>query len=372
MTRLFRVDESGSATHLDAGGEDMLEKALEELLLGNPHMVLGERLFFIGRQVRTDANKVLDLVGVNRERCLVVVELKRGMAPRDVIAQVLDYSSWLVGLPERKLEAIARSHFEATAAPYRSLAEAYRTVFGCEPMGPIGEDVVNVLFAADFSPEVMRPAEYLSERGIPIRCVQFERFAEKGGGSFFVIRRLVGDDDEPAEVSGAGVAEPPPPLRHFHRNLMKQLQKEFEAKYGDWLQSQSIERLAPFSVYQSRDSTWTCIYQDWLYPDGTKLAMDIALWWQKDVENQPVLLASEIFARRRSQVLTERFGELGRSGRLLDGFEDRSENVQPRFRMTAALNDVTYGAVAAEAHRQMERLRSVMDALLPKEERPKL
>jgi RecB family endonuclease NucS len=48
----------------------------------------------LGRQVHTEHDGYIDILGLNKDGDLVIVELKRNKTPRDVIAQCLDYASW--------------------------------------------------------------------------------------------------------------------------------------------------------------------------------------------------------------------------------------------------------------------------------------
>ena len=53
-----------------------LEKKLEDIIESDPAM-LGEALMILGRQVKTDSGKVIDLLGIDAEGGLHVLELKR-------------------------------------------------------------------------------------------------------------------------------------------------------------------------------------------------------------------------------------------------------------------------------------------------------
>ena len=70
------------------------EKRLEELIEADPR-ILGEPLLIIGRQVPTAFGKFIDLLAVDAHGVLHVLELKRDKTPREVVAQALDYGSWV-------------------------------------------------------------------------------------------------------------------------------------------------------------------------------------------------------------------------------------------------------------------------------------
>src|SRR5438067_73669 len=70
------------------------EKDLEDLLVGDIGL-LGLDVLLAGRQVPTAYGKFIDLLAIDAEGHLYVIELKRDRTPRDVVAQTLDYGSWV-------------------------------------------------------------------------------------------------------------------------------------------------------------------------------------------------------------------------------------------------------------------------------------
>ena len=73
------------------------EDRLEDWLVNDPSL-LGIELFIIGRQVPTVNRGRIDLLGIDRHGDIFILELKRDRTPRDVIAQILDYASWIRNL----------------------------------------------------------------------------------------------------------------------------------------------------------------------------------------------------------------------------------------------------------------------------------
>ena len=66
----------------------------------------------IGRQVSTDFGGAIDLLCLDSAGNTVVVELKRGLTPREVTAQALDYASWVKGLSSKELMDKATEYFK--------------------------------------------------------------------------------------------------------------------------------------------------------------------------------------------------------------------------------------------------------------------
>lgn len=69
--------------------------------------LLGLDVLIIGRQIVTGFGVRIDLLGIDAAGNLVIVELKRDRTPRDIIAQVLDYASWVAALTTRESHDLA-------------------------------------------------------------------------------------------------------------------------------------------------------------------------------------------------------------------------------------------------------------------------
>src|SRR5687768_1837881 len=82
-------------------GESRLEQLLDEnIAIAAPHLMV------IGRQVRTGFDKVIDLLAIDIDGNLAVLELKRDKTYRDIVAQVLDYGSWVRSLRDEDIARI--------------------------------------------------------------------------------------------------------------------------------------------------------------------------------------------------------------------------------------------------------------------------
>ena len=88
--QLWSIDGS-DVTQLKASNQMESELILEEVLVGNPGLLMDD-LTLVGRQTPT-AGGPLDLLGVDGDGRLVVFELKRGTLSRDAVAQIIDYAS---------------------------------------------------------------------------------------------------------------------------------------------------------------------------------------------------------------------------------------------------------------------------------------
>lgn len=148
------------------------EDRLETILHGDVSIV-GLDVLVVGRQVLTDYGKRIDLLAIDAEGDLVVIELKRDRTPREVVAQLLDYGSWVKGLDR---DAILERWAEQSTVAFD---EAFRDRFGSLPES-INEGHRLVIVASELDASTERIVRYLSEAGIPINAVFFRCFQDEG------------------------------------------------------------------------------------------------------------------------------------------------------------------------------------------------
>ena len=96
------------------------ESKLEKVLAADIG-VLDPSLMVLGRQVPTAYGKLIDLLAIDAQGDLTVIELKRNRTPREVVAQVLDYASWVQDLTYEEVtilysEQHSGQHFEQAFA----------------------------------------------------------------------------------------------------------------------------------------------------------------------------------------------------------------------------------------------------------------
>lgn len=149
------------------------EATLEDFLERDPSL-LGSRLLVIGRQVRTPHNKFIDLLAMDSEGNLHVLELKRDKTPREVVAQVLDYGSWVTTLSRDAVIEMANAHlpgpFEAT----------FEEVFGVTPPDELNGELQLTVVATDLDASSERIVTYLRTFGVPINAVFFSHLEDEG------------------------------------------------------------------------------------------------------------------------------------------------------------------------------------------------
>lgn len=150
------------------------EQRLEDWAAADSNL-LGLDALIIGRQVQTSFGGRIDLLGIDQDGDLVVVELKRDRTPRDIIAQVLDYASWVDELGHDDIAQITESYLG------KSLAKAFSERFDSSLPENINGTHQMVIVASELDDASERIAQYLASRhSININVVFFNVFEHDG------------------------------------------------------------------------------------------------------------------------------------------------------------------------------------------------
>ena len=96
----YKIDEKGFAKKVESEKINY-EEQFEDWIENSPSLLYDDEnqkaVLWIGRQAVADVGdnkKFPDMIGLDADGDLVIVELKKGRTPREVIAQVLEYASW--------------------------------------------------------------------------------------------------------------------------------------------------------------------------------------------------------------------------------------------------------------------------------------
>jgi len=149
------------------------EQLLEDMIVAEPRM-LSDEWMPIGRQEDTGFGGRVDLLAIAPDGGLILIELKRDRTPREVVAQALDYASWVETLQSDEIAAIY-DRFKRG----RSLQEDFRQRFG----RGLDEDSLNqnhqiVIVASSLDDSSERIVDYLNDRQIPINVLYFQVFSD--------------------------------------------------------------------------------------------------------------------------------------------------------------------------------------------------
>lgn len=147
------------------------EQKLEEMIVHDPRILSGEWML-IGRQEITSYGGRIDVLAITPDGSLVLIELKRDRTPREIIAQALDYASWVQQLTSEKIAQIYQRFSNGG-----KLDEAFRQHFGTV----LDEDALNlshqiIIVASELDAATERIIGYLNARDIAINAVFFQVF----------------------------------------------------------------------------------------------------------------------------------------------------------------------------------------------------
>lgn len=215
---LFKIDANKRT--MPIGEQELTEKELAELVEKNPGMVPDvEGLLLIGKEVPTDYNTRIDLLGVNLAGNTVIIELKKGITPRDVIAQILEYAVYIEKLGYEELSQISSAYSNG-----KSLRELYIEFFAEGTLETIVENVnseqILIIIAKEIDPKIEELALYLTKRQVNLRVLKYTYFSVPDGENYMHIDTVVGKDDR--KKIQLGVVGPVP---DFYKLLDKVVEK---------------------------------------------------------------------------------------------------------------------------------------------------
>ena len=169
------------------------EERLENWIEKNS-TITGLEILMIGRQVVTFFGGRIDLLGMDMEGNLMILELKKDKTPREIVAQVLDYASWVKDLNYKQIEEIASNYL------HTSLQKAFYNRFQTDLPEEINKNHSMVIIASELDPSSERIVQYLSdEYEVSINCIFFDFF--KSGDQEYLGRSWLMDPEVVAEKS---------------------------------------------------------------------------------------------------------------------------------------------------------------------------
>lgn len=201
---IWRVDDNLAAVpHQAMENERRLEELLEKDI-----SVIAPNLMVIGRQVQTTFGKFVDLLAIDIAGNLAVIELKRDQTPREVIAQALDYGSWVRHLGSEDIAGIWQRYVEKyrPAEKGTPLDAAFCQRFMLKAMPEeLNSEHELIVVASGLDESTDRIIGYLADYyGVNINAVLFRLF--KDGDREYLTRAWLRD---PASSTSEAAADAP-------------------------------------------------------------------------------------------------------------------------------------------------------------------
>jgi hypothetical protein len=170
MTTLWKIT-NGKLSRLNSASLAN-EQRLEDWMTADVS-ILGLDVMLIGRQVQTVGGRI-DILAMDRNGDLTVIELKRDKTPRDVVAQILDYASWINGLTTKDVHELALRYRNA------ALTALYRERFGAPLPENLNANHNLLIVAGSLDSSSERIVKYLADCGISINTAFFNFFVDAG------------------------------------------------------------------------------------------------------------------------------------------------------------------------------------------------
>ena len=141
-----------------------------------------------------------DLLGVDSEGNLVIVELKRSKAPREVVAQLLEYAAWAKELSDEQIQGIAATYFQ-TGQKETTLQDAFGEMFEDE-MPVLNRRLRLFVVAAEIPGTVLQVCRFLrTSHSMDINCLTVSTFQTESGEVLVNTESKVGQEDIVASKS---------------------------------------------------------------------------------------------------------------------------------------------------------------------------
>jgi len=194
--KLFTIDKEGKLVQFKERNfaEDNREIDLEILLEKNPEYFLeNSKVLIIGRQVTTNLNTFIDLLGIDKEGNTVVIELKREKTPRETVAQILEYASFVENLNYEQLNKIYQDY----SGDEMNLEEYHQQFFQNDEESKVAFNKSSKLMivAQTISTEIKQTALFLRKKGIDIYCLEFKYFLNKSNEKMISSDYVVGEEE---------------------------------------------------------------------------------------------------------------------------------------------------------------------------------
>ena len=160
------------------------ENTLEDYLISVEGAEIGSvKILYISKQRNSGHGGTFDILGIDEEGNAVIIELKRGRTPRDVMAQALEYASSIRGETYGELE---ERYQEFLGNERANLQKSHMNFFGDENVS-LSEDQFNsnqriIVVARGFSDIILKMANFLRDFSIDVVCVTYNAYSSEDEG----------------------------------------------------------------------------------------------------------------------------------------------------------------------------------------------
>ncbi len=279
--------------------KDNEEAYLHKLLEENPRLLSGSfdtKAVLLKSKLSFSSGDEADMILCEDTGDLTIVELKRGRAPRDAIAQLLDYASLVSRINPETL--LAQTKFKTIAEIQSQFGidnpetkDNFEETFKKSMVSP-----KLMLVSYDIPDDIKRVADWLRTKKIMINCVEFDYYTSEEHELF--IPRIIGSE-ETAQIRTEDLTESQKLRLEFFTLVLKSFK---DTKPG------ITNKEATFGYWMSVPCGYTDIHFEWnLKGRGPNKEILVCLDFENDdiKTNQNLL---QLF-KEKSNEFKERIGE---------------------------------------------------------------
>lgn len=195
--RMFTLNNEGNLISYseESFQENHREHDLEEILEKNPEYFFNDqKILIIGRQVTTNLNTFIDLLGINSSGNTVIIELKRDRTPRETLAQLLEYASFVDVLDYEQLNDIFKNYYNEETE-LEEYCKEYFSENNDEENISWNKNAILLIVGQSITKEIKQTSQFLRKKGIDVRCLEFKYFITKKREKIFTCDYVLGEED---------------------------------------------------------------------------------------------------------------------------------------------------------------------------------
>lgn len=181
------------------------ESHIEDWLENSPWaLIQNETILWIDRQssAKDEEGTIYpDLLGIDIDGNLLIVEFKRERAPRDVVAQLLEYAAWADELSNEEIHNIAENYFNKNDLYQgKGLNDVFSEIYDLpenDVLPPLNRKLRLYIVAGEIPVRITGVCRYLrNSQGVDINCIEVSTFETETGERLVSMETKIGDENQ--------------------------------------------------------------------------------------------------------------------------------------------------------------------------------
>jgi hypothetical protein len=181
---MYKVDATGkrlvklvSKRFADLGVKERFD--IEEWIEKSPD-ILGEELLIIAKELELPSGIRLDLLAIDKKANLVIIELKRDEADKNVEWQAIKYASYCTNFLRDEIFSYYAQYLQADADDAQLKIEEFID----EELDNLNQEQRIILVAKEFHSDSVSAVLWLYDHDIEIKCIRLRLYVDDDGDSF--------------------------------------------------------------------------------------------------------------------------------------------------------------------------------------------